>query len=221
MISDRIRARKIEWGTKFFHLLGKQTSRYLEYEFARTNLPSSPATLGDVGACGSLFALECAKKGYNTYAIDYKEYPEKHKKLVSVKTDIRKMPIPDKKFDAITCISTIEHIGLNVYGDPEYDEGDILAVRELTRTLKTEGLLIITTPFGEKYHLKKWMGGQERVYDMNRLTQLFKEYKILIESYYIPNKKREWVKATRDEACKVYDVYPQSNLVCLLLKKVN
>jgi SAM-dependent methyltransferase len=45
-------------------------------------------------------------------------------------------------------VSTIEHIGLPVYGQVGFDaDGDVKAIEELRRTLKPGGYLIITTPF--------------------------------------------------------------------------
>lgn len=176
--------------------------------------------MADVGACGSLFALKCAKMGYDTYAVDFKEYHEKHSRLTTVKADICKLPFPDNKFDVISCISTVEHIGLTAYGDPEHDNGDFLAIDELTRVIKDGGYLILTTPFGNEYHLERWMGGQERIYDKDRLNSLFRNYRILKESYYIPFKKKKWVAVELEEARKVHESYPRSNLSCFLLQKV-
>lgn len=221
MIADGLRARKIEWGTRLISLLGNHSSRFVEYEFAGSNLPELPSTIADVGACGSLFAYRCAKKGYDTFAVDFKKYHEKHRNLTLIKADICKLPFSDNIFDAISCISTIEHVGLTAYGDPEHDDGDFLAIQELTRVIKNGGYLILTTPFGNKYHLDTWMRGQERIYDFNRLNMLFNNYQIVKESYYIPLQKKKWVVSTRDEACKVHQSYPRSNLCCLLLKKVS
>lgn len=77
--------------------------------------------------------------------------------------DLRNLDFRDNLFDAIACISTIEHIGMDnsMYagasdlakrGDPtEF----LMAVRELKRVLKPGGSLYISFPFG-RYENHGW-----------------------------------------------------------------
>ncbi len=71
--------------------------------------------------------------------------------------DVRALPYPDGTFDLILCISTLEHIGLDVsgYGGQAQNElaGDVLAMREMARVLAPEGRLLITVPFGRREQL--------------------------------------------------------------------
>lgn len=76
--------------------------------------------------------------------------------------DIRELPFKDNYFDFITCISTLEHIGMDnvLYTeDSKYKEEKIFdfekAVSELKRVLKKESRLFITVPFG-KYQNFGW-----------------------------------------------------------------
>jgi len=73
-------------------------------------------------------------------------------------------------------VSTIEHIGLNVYGQLTLDdEGDIKAMRELHRIMKPGGLLIITTPYtGQTLRISEF----ERNYSRQRLIKLIKGFKV-------------------------------------------
>jgi 2-polyprenyl-3-methyl-5-hydroxy-6-metoxy-1,4-benzoquinol methylase len=60
----------------------------------------------------------------------------RHSKLKFTKADLNMgLPFKDKSFDVITCIEVIEHL-----------ENPSLLVRELYRTLKPNGTLIISTP---------------------------------------------------------------------------
>lgn len=70
--------------------------------------------------------------------------------------DIRKLPFDNDHFDSITCISTLEHIGMD---NSIYDKGSastssggdyLSAVKELKRVLKPQGQLLITVPFGRR-----------------------------------------------------------------------
>lgn len=60
--------------------------------------------------------------------------------------DGRNLPYPDSFFDKIYSISVIEHIM------PEED-GDIRAMKELTRVLKPHGRLVLTVPYSKKYYV--------------------------------------------------------------------
>ncbi|MEZ4866317.1 MAG: class I SAM-dependent methyltransferase [Caldilineaceae bacterium] len=53
-----------------------------------------------------------------------------------------KSPFPDDFFDVVTCIETIEHL-------PE--EAMIPLLKELKRLIKPNGIVMITTPFNEKF----------------------------------------------------------------------
>lgn len=72
-------------------------------------------------------------------------------------TDTRDTPYKDEVFDIITCISTLEHIGMDnnyLYGDDpkniEKDSGSYRnALREMVRILNRGGLLLVTVPFGK------------------------------------------------------------------------
>ncbi len=77
--------------------------------------------------------------------------------------DLRNLDFRDDRFDAVACISTIEHIGMDnsMYADdPDVarrsDPSEfVLAVKELKRVLKPNGVLYITFPFG-RYENHGW-----------------------------------------------------------------
>lgn len=72
--------------------------------------------------------------------------------LASVVGDLRALPFPDGGFDAVACISTLEHVGLDnaVYGGPtELDEtGMERALGEIRRVLAPAGSLLVSVPAG-------------------------------------------------------------------------
>lgn len=77
--------------------------------------------------------------------------------------DLRDLDFRDERFDAVACISTIEHIGMDntMYAEDlaiaqRSDPGEfVLAVKELKRVLKTGGTLYISFPFG-RYENHGW-----------------------------------------------------------------
>ena len=77
--------------------------------------------------------------------------------------DLRELDFRDERFDAVACISTIEHIGMDntMYAEDlqiarRSDPGEfVLAVKELRRVLKKGGSLFISFPFG-RYENHGW-----------------------------------------------------------------
>jgi 2-polyprenyl-3-methyl-5-hydroxy-6-metoxy-1,4-benzoquinol methylase len=219
LLKGKLLARAKDTGMKFFSFFGYRTSRTVEYDFIMKNIPSKARKILDVGSTGSLLPLKLAKQGYNVYSIDSREYHEHHPNLISLKEDILRSSFPDDSFDLVVCVSTIEHIGLGAYGDPQYENGDKLAMKEFGRILKEGGTLLLTTPFSGKYKVLPLMGSYERIYDYGQLKSLFEGWETLLEEYYIPKKAKHWVEASRKQAEKRYEAYSRSNLSCLILKK--
>lgn len=54
---------------------------------------------------------------------------------------------PDRRFDWIVALGTVEHIGLGYYTDPKHPDGDIECVRRMARWLKPGGFAWFDVPF--------------------------------------------------------------------------
>lgn len=63
--------------------------------------------------------------------------------------DLHDLPFEDNSITSISCMHTIEHIGLGRYGDPIDPNGDVKAIKELKRVLAKDGYLIFVTPVGK------------------------------------------------------------------------
>ena len=71
----------------------------------------------------------------------------------TVVADARSLPFPDRSFDQVLLVSTLEHIGADnalygVTGEPDAS-GRPGALRELRRILRPAGSLLVTVPLGE------------------------------------------------------------------------
>lgn len=73
--------------------------------------------------------------------------------------DLRDIPVRDRYYDVVACISTLEHVGCDntrYTRDKAHkeDRGEdfVLAMRELARVLKPDGELFLTVPFGVYRH---------------------------------------------------------------------
>ena len=76
------------------------------------------------------------------------------------------------RFDVVVSISTIDHIGLDAYGQPADDAALPRACAELWRVTAPGGALLLTTPAGRDLWTTHPGGGQ-RVFSLASLRTLF------------------------------------------------
>ena len=63
--------------------------------------------------------------------------------------DLKKIPFENESIASLSCMHTIEHIGLGRYGDELDVDGDLKAIAELKRVLQPGGNLLFVTPVGK------------------------------------------------------------------------
>ncbi len=91
----------------------------------------------------------------------------------STVADLRELPFADGSFDATTCISTLEHIGMDneVYFDASGqrvdEQGDLTALREMGRVTRPGGRVLVTVPGGRDESF-----GWHRQYSPDAFAQL-------------------------------------------------
>ncbi len=167
-----------------------RNERCVEYAWALRNIGSDSRTMLDVGCKGSLFPVLLASTGQEVWGVDMFDigrYKNRHPNFRFVKGDIRTVGVPENYFDVITMISTIEHVGLN-------DDGDFEGMNRLISLLKTNGQIILTTPYGRAANFKT-----SRVYDNERLAKLFEGLKIKKTSFFKELDPGKWLPADENE----------------------
>lgn len=97
--------------------------------------------------------------------------------------DLCKLDIADNSFASVSCMHTVEHIGLGRYGDQLDPQGDIKAVNELQRVTRPGGDILFVTPVGDQ---RIEFNGQ-RVYGYDLVLQMFDKC-TLQEFSLIPDK---------------------------------
>jgi len=131
------------------------------------------AKVADVGAAESLVAFSLAMLGYDVTAIDLRPYPFEHPRLKSVTTPIEEWE-HDGTFDAVICLSTIEHVGLGAYGEEAKDErADLAAMRRMHELSTPGGVLVLTTRFG-----RPGVDELQRTYDKAGLDELLEGWNV-------------------------------------------
>jgi 2-polyprenyl-3-methyl-5-hydroxy-6-metoxy-1,4-benzoquinol methylase len=149
--------------------------RVVETPYVFRQLASVPAgaSVLDVGATESLVAISLASLGYQVTAIDPRPYPLEHRNLTTVVARIEDWE-HGGTFDAIVCVSTIEHIGLGAYGEPANDDRvDVAAMQRMHGLVKPGGLLVLTTRFGTA-----GADSFQRTYDRPGLEELLEGWTI-------------------------------------------
>lgn len=135
----------------------------------------------------------------------------------------------EQNFDLVTCVSVLDHIGLDAYGNRS--EIGLLerAVSEIARVTTIGGRLLMTVPFGRDCTTDHPGGGQ-RVFDRESLRELFAgQWEVISESYWrmiigdidryeLPD---DYLSCTLQEAIGAeYQTYRAGAVVAMELKRV-
>ena len=145
--------------------------RIVEYGWILENLCINGGDILDVGSCQTYFPIMLGGLGHKVVGVDKEASFLGHPNVSFERANIFTYTFR-QKFDRVTLISTIEHIG----------EGndDVDMMQEIIKPLlKPEGKVLITTPYG-----KLRINSPFRVYDKERLLKLCEGYKIEKEDYF-------------------------------------
>lgn len=113
---------------------------------------------------------------------DYRPAKLNLSNLDSREGNLMSLPFQDNTVESISCMHTIEHIGLGRYGDPIDPLGDVKAIKELIRVTAPGGSLLFVTPLGSKPKIEF---NAHRIYTYTQILEYFKDL-TLVEFSYIP-----------------------------------
>lgn len=149
------------------------SERQVEIPWLLTHL-GSPRRLLDIGSAGGMYLDGLAATGAQVWLNDthYFEAPEGCNVFIGSAGDL---PANwEDLFDLVTCISTLDHVGLEAYGN-QAEPGLLKKVAlELHRVTAPRGRLLVTVPFGMDC-VTSHPGGGQRVFSWNALMDLFPE----------------------------------------------
>jgi SAM-dependent methyltransferase len=89
--------------------------------------------------------------------------------LQSEAADLLALRFEDNSIASLSCMHTVEHIGLGRYGEPINPDGDLQAISELIRVLAPGGSLIFVTPVGKP----KIQFNAHRIYSYAQIIEYF------------------------------------------------
>lgn len=114
----------------------------------RRVLTLRPAWVLDVGSDALLAAL--LAQLIPVTAVDVRPLAVKLPGLTPVKGDVTHLDFASGIAPAVTCLSTIEHVGLGRYGDTIDPQGSERACKELQRVLMLGGHLLLSVPIADE-----------------------------------------------------------------------
>ncbi len=115
---------------------------------------------------------------------DYRPAEIKFSNLDCKKGDLMSLPFDNNSLDSLSCMHTVEHVGLGRYGDVLDVFGDTKAAKELSRVVKVGGSLIFVVPVGKP----KIEFNAHRIYSYEQVIDLFpgmklKEFSLVPDDY--------------------------------------
>ena len=104
--------------------------------------------------------------------VDFYDYRPAHlnlSNLISKEGNLHNLPFESNSVESISCMHTVEHVGLGRYGDPIDPDGDIKAINELKRVVRPGGSLVFVTPVGKP----KIEFNAHRIYSYEQIESYF------------------------------------------------
>lgn len=105
---------------------------------------------------------------------DYRPAELRLSNLKSGKADLLSLPFKDRSVYSLSCMHTIEHVGLGRYGDPIDPDGDLKAISELKRVIAEDGNLLFVVPVGKP----KIMFNAHRIYSYDQIMKYFSNFSL-------------------------------------------
>ncbi|MCX2431349.1 DUF268 domain-containing protein [Pedobacter sp. GR22-10] len=105
---------------------------------------------------------------------DYRPADLNLSNLLSQKADLTQLFFESNSIECLSCMHTIEHIGLGRYGDPIDPDGDLKAINEIKRVVKKGGSILFVIPVGKS----KIMFNAHRIYDPKMILDYFSGFEL-------------------------------------------
>ena len=182
----------MDWNQRSPYLNDKTTETPIDYHYiyhpawaARIVAKINPAFHVDISSkldFGTILSAFIPVRFY-----DYRPANLTLKNLESLKGDLMCLPFENNSQYCISCMHTIEHIGLGRYGDAIDYDGDLKAIKELVRVTQTGGNIIFVTPVGEP----NIIFNAHRIYSFNQIIEYFSDCSL--EEFSLITDKGEFI----------------------------
>lgn len=95
--------------------------------------------------------------------------------LTTGEGDLTNLHFESNSIESLSCMHTVEHIGLGRYGDPLDYDGDLKAIAELKRVVKQGGHLLFVVPVGKP----KIVFNAHRIYSYEQILHYFEGFEVV------------------------------------------
>jgi len=121
--------------------------------------------------------------------VDFYDYrPAKIQNLSGLKckeADLTNLHFKSGSVESLSCMHTVEHIGLGRYGDEIDPEGDLKAIEELKRVVAPGGNLLFVVPIG----IPRIQYNAHRIYSYDMIMSYFDDFELINYSLIPDNAK--------------------------------
>ncbi len=107
---------------------------------------------------------------------DYRPATLQLDNLVCKQADLTALPFENNSVSSLSCMHTVEHIGLGRYGDEIDPDGDLKAIRELQRVVAEQGNLLFVVPVGR---CRRLHFNAHRIYTYDMITEYFDTFELV------------------------------------------
>lgn len=194
------------------------SERIIEIPFVLQNIPhNKDIKILEIGCSDSPISMHLSNLGYQVAGVSLTDYPFLHPNFKFYKRNFFDCDFKENSFDVVILLSTIEHVGLNVYGNKLIDdEGDIKLMEAVHGVLKPGGIVVLTTPYG-RYGVRE----NYRVYDEKRLNKLLACFSSKSFDYYKREKLLYYQLAKKENVDNLDSTKGGGvqGLVCVVVKK--
>jgi SAM-dependent methyltransferase len=115
-------------------------------------------------------------------AVDFYDYRPAELKLsglTSAHADLNTLHFATESVPSLSCMHTVEHIGLGRYGDTIDAQGDLKAIAELKRVVTKKGSLLFVVPVGEP----KIEFNAHRIYSYEQVMEYFGDGNFILKEF--------------------------------------
>lgn len=133
----------------------------------RTVLKIRPAIHHDISS--TLYFCSTLSASLPVKFFDYRPAALTLSDLTAERCDLMQLPFADDSIACLSCMHTVEHVGLGRYGDHLDPGGDLRAFSELQRVVAPGGDLLIVVPVGRQ----KLCFNAHRIYSYDSLMKIF------------------------------------------------
>jgi SAM-dependent methyltransferase len=110
---------------------------------------------------------------------DYRPADLKLSGLKSAHADLNALPFANNSIVSLSCMHTVEHIGLGRYGDTIDAQGDSKAITELKRVVSKKGSLLFVVPVGQP----KIEFNAHRIYSYEQVMKYFGDGNFILKEF--------------------------------------